>query len=77
MDPCASHLIGEYFDFAKPYIDKEFRGLELKVRFVSAQLFIDCHLTSESILLLVRAEKEWDAELLARSVVEGTLNMSI
>jgi len=69
----ASHLIGEYFDLAKPYIDKDYTGHGPRVRFVAAQLFIDCHLTSESVLVLVRAGKEWDADQLNRSVVEGTL----
>ncbi len=69
----ASHLIGEYFDFVKPYIDQEYDGIHPQVRFVNAQLFIDCHLTSESVLILVRAQKEWDADLITRSVVEGTL----
>jgi hypothetical protein len=69
----ASQLVGEYFDLAKPYIDKGYAGLNPHVRFVNAQLFIDCALTSESVLLLVRAGKEWDADLIARSVVEGSL----
>jgi len=43
------------------------------VRFVSAQLFIDCHLSSESSLILVREAKEWDADMIIRSVMEGTI----
>lgn len=69
----ASHLIGDCFDLAKPFIDQGYNGLDPHVRFVSTQLSIDCHLSSESVLLLVRASKEWDAEIVARSVVEGTL----
>lgn len=68
-----SHLVGEYFDAAKPYIDRQYAGMDPHLRFVSAQLFIDCGLTSESVLLLVRAGKEWDADLVTRSVVEGSL----
>jgi hypothetical protein len=69
----ASHLIGECFDVAKPYIDKAYEGLDPKIRFVTTQLYIDCHLTSESVLLLVREGKEWDADLVNRSVTEGSL----
>jgi hypothetical protein len=69
----ASHLIGECFDLVKPYLDQDCERLDPEVRFISTQLFIDCHLSSESVLLLVRANKEWDAEMIARSVVEGTL----
>jgi hypothetical protein len=69
----ASHVIGDYFDVAKPLIDKDYDGLDPHIRFVSTQLFIDCHLTTESVLLLVDHGKEWDADILARAVVEGTL----
>lgn len=69
----SSHFIGECFDIAKPFLDKDYAGLDPYFRFVSAQLFIDCHLTSESVLLLVREGKEWDADLVTRSVMEGTL----
>lgn len=43
------------------------------VRFVSSQLFIDCHLSSESSVLLIREGKEWDADIINRSVMEGTI----
>lgn len=69
----ASHLIGECFDAAKPFIEPECKALDPYVRFVSAQLFIDCHLTSESVLILVREAKDWDADLVARAVLEGTV----
>jgi hypothetical protein len=58
---------------AKPYIDDGYEGFDPLVRFVTAQLYIDCHLSSESVLLLVRAQKEWDADVIARSVMEGSL----
>jgi Family of unknown function (DUF5677) len=69
----ASHFIGECFDYAKPFINQDFEGLPAEVRFVVAQLFIDCHLSSESVLLLVQTGKEWDADLIARSVMEGSI----
>lgn len=72
----ASHFIGECFDLAKPLIDATFQGLAPQVRFVSAQLYIDCHLSSESVLILIREGKEWDADLLLRSVMEGTLKFT-
>ncbi len=69
----ASNFIGACFDRAKPYLDKDFSGIDQNVRFVSAQLYIDCQLTSESVLILIREAKEWDADLLNRSVMEGSL----
>ena len=72
----ASHFIGECFDLAKPYIDQAYDGFDPLVRFVAAQLYIDCHLSSESVLLLVREQKEWDADVIARSVMEGSLKLT-
>jgi hypothetical protein len=72
----SSHLIGDCFDHATPMLDQGYAGLPPLVRFVAAQLFIDCHLSSESVLLLLCAEKEWDADLLVRSVLEGSLKLT-
>lgn len=72
----ASHFIAECFDLAKPFIEDDHAGLDPLVRFVAAQLFIDCHLSSESILLLIRQQKEWDADLIARSVMEGSFKFT-
>lgn len=72
----ASHLIGDCFDVAKPFIDNDYAGLNPLVRFVAAQLYIDCHLSSESVLLLIREQKEWDADLVARSVMEGSFKLA-
>lgn len=72
----ASHLIGDYFDYAKPFINDDYAGLDPLVRFVTAQLLIDCHLSSESILLLIREQKEWDADIIARALTEGSLKFT-
>lgn len=69
----ASHWIGEVFDHCKPLMDKDYSGLPPLVRFVNSQLLIACHLTSESALLLTREKKVWDADVLLRSVLEGTV----
>jgi hypothetical protein len=68
--------MGECFDVAKPYIDQAYDGFDPFVRFVAAQLYIDCHLSSESVLFLVREQKEWDADVIARSVMEGSLKLT-
>lgn len=72
----ASHYIGDCFDAAKPLIDQDYQGLPSLVRFVAAQLFIDCHLSTESSLLLIRAGKEWDADIICRTVLEGSLKFA-
>lgn len=68
-----SHFIGECFDTAMPYLDQDCKDLPHGVRFVVAQLYIDCHLTSESTLILIQYGKEWDADILSRAVMEGTV----
>lgn len=72
----ASHLIGDCFDHAKPFLDQRYEDLPPLVRFVAAQLFIDCHLSSESSLLLIQSGKEWDADLISRSVMEGSVKLT-
>lgn len=72
----ASHLIGDCFDHAKPFIANDYPDLDPQVRFVAAQLFIDCHLSSESILLLIREQKEWDADIITRALTEGSLKFT-
>lgn len=69
----ASHFIGECYDISKPYIDKDYDAIDPYIRFVNSQLFIDCHLSSESSLILVGSGKAWDADILNRSVMEGTI----
>lgn len=68
-----SYYLGECFDLSKPFLDQDYKGIDPHVRFVSAQLYIDCHLTSESVFLLIQQGKEWDADILVRSVMEGTI----
>ena len=69
----SSHFIGECYDIAAPFLDKNHHDLDPFVRFVSSQLFIDCHLSSESSLLLIQSGKEWDSEIINRSIMEGTV----
>lgn len=69
--PC-SHCLGEAYDICAPNIDNESKFLNTFVRFVTAQLLISCHLTSESVLVLIANRKIWDADILVRSVLEGT-----
>jgi len=69
----SSHFTGECYDLATPFLDQNYQEIDPYVRFVSAQLFIDCHLSSESSLLLIKSGKEWDADIINRSVMEGTV----
>lgn len=67
----SSHLLGDCYDIVSTLYDRigPFESLE---KFVSVQLFLQCHLTSESIIFLLGERKEWDASILLRSVMEGT-----
>ncbi len=69
----ASHYIGDCFDSAKPFADNEYAKVDSLIRFVATQLFLDCHLSSESVLILVGEQKEWDADLITRAVMEGSI----
>ena len=68
----SSHLLGEYYDLASSIFSNCSEKLPCLVHFVLAQLFLQCHLTSESIIFLLGERKEWDASILLRSVMEGT-----
>ena len=72
----ARHLVGECFDASRPMLEDGYAGLPSLARLVCAQLFIGCNLSSESVLPLVRSEKEWNAYLIARSALEGSFKFT-
>jgi len=72
----ASYYIGECFDIGKPFLDYNVRYTPPVTRFVSAQLFLDNFLTGESILILLSHEKFWDAEILLRTICEGSVKFA-
>lgn len=66
-----SHAIGDHFDATIATLNENgspVHEYELLLR----QLIISCHLSSESVFLLVSNCKLWDAEAVLRAVVEGT-----
>jgi hypothetical protein len=67
-----SHILHEYFGMISTYFDKE-SEIPVIERYVLKQVPISCHLTSESILILVGNLRFWDNEMLLRSLLEGTL----
>lgn len=69
----ASHFVGEHFDHCKPFLDKDYQGLDPLVRFVSTQLYISCQMSSQSSLILLREGQEWDADIINRSLIEGVV----
>ena len=68
----SNQLIGNLFDeCSKRFAPLSFKSdQECQVLW---QLNASCHATSESSLILVRNARLWDADVLVRSVVEGTL----
>lgn len=68
----ASYFMGDCYELSKGFIDQESKVLDELVRAVLAQLYLSCHLTGESVYLLLRAEKEWDASILERAILEGS-----
>jgi len=69
----ASHYIGECFDHCQHLLDQDNSTLDSSVRFISTQLYLDCHFSSESSLILIQEGKEWDADIINRSIIEGTV----
>ncbi|MCP1649412.1 DUF5677 domain-containing protein [Pseudomonas nitroreducens] len=69
----ANDIIRDCFDLSKDILSNDYKGAHPLVRFVYAQLYISCHLTSESCLILVQAGKEWDAEIIERALIEGSI----
>lgn len=66
-----SFALGEYFDLCKPFLLSE-PEIDPKLQFVLSQLGISCHLTSESVFILIGNVKLWDSDILIRAVIEGT-----
>lgn len=50
--------------------------LSKSVELAIVELGLKCTLTSDSAILLITAEKLWDAEMLCRSVLEGTCRLA-
>jgi len=71
----ASQCIGAVLDASHHVLSSEREDNDSFTRFVMAQLFISCHLTTESALILVTHAKVWDADILMRSVLEGTFKL--
>ncbi len=66
--------LGEYFNICKPYFSENSQT-ENELHWVVTQLAISCHLTSESSLILIGHNRLWEAEILIRSTLEGTLKL--
>jgi Family of unknown function (DUF5677) len=66
----------ECFHLAESLLNDDQIETDPLIAFVLAQLNIDCHLSSESVLLLISEQKEWEADLIARSVMEGTFKFT-
>ena len=64
-------MLGDCYDIISSLYDRIW-PIDFWVKFVSVQLFLQCQLTSESIICLLGERKEWDASILLRSVMEGT-----
>lgn len=68
----ASELLNDYFEAGRVCFDEHAEDTSLAT-FLVEQLFMDCHSSSLSSLLLTAAGKEWDADIINRSVMEGTM----
>jgi hypothetical protein len=64
--------LGEGFDTCKTLLETK-KLVSPRQIFLLRILLDSCHLTSESVLILLGNCKIWDADILARSVAEGTV----
>lgn len=67
-------FLREAISLQKPFFESPMR-LPDKTEWLVGQLGIRCTLTSDAVLLLVGQLKYWDAEILGRVVLEGTLKL--
>lgn len=67
-----SKAVDEFLNLTAPFLLLE-PEINPQLQWVLKQLAISCNQTSESALLLISYERLWDAEVLVRSVLEGTL----
>jgi|ERR1017187_2274207 hypothetical protein len=67
-----SFWIADVLELCRPMLSEK-SSLDDHTKYVLWQLAASCHSTSESALLLVCNVRLWDADVLVRSVVEGTL----
>lgn len=70
-----SVAIGEGFDACASILNSSHSHADRQTAIL--RLLLDsCHLTSESVLILIGNVKLWDADILMRSVAEGTMKFS-
>ncbi len=67
----ASDYINELFHKGLSAYDQ--LSLKESVHFVTRQIYLSCEITAESTLLLAKYERDWDSEILVRSVSEGCI----
>jgi len=67
----SKRMLGEYLQKCESLLNAK-PNYDTNSEFVLAQLFYNCHLISESSILLVENQKSWESQILTRSVVEGT-----
>lgn len=67
-----SQAVDDYLELTTPFLLEQ-PSIDPKSQWVLKQLSISCNLSSESSLLLISYLRLWDAEMLLRSVMEGTV----
>jgi hypothetical protein len=69
----ASQVLGDLVDRTIPILD----GSDVdRADWVVRQLFMMAHTSSEGALYLIRVERAWGAEMLVRSIAEGTAKLA-
>ncbi len=72
---CA-YLLYDLHDLSQRAIKRGVTGVPSPFSWFVNGLTVSCHLTSESTVLLVAHGRLWDAEILLRSVTEGSLKVA-
>ncbi|WP_219376033.1 DUF5677 domain-containing protein [Bacillus mycoides] len=67
-------VLKEIFEVCSPLYRQE-SEVPIEVQEVISNLYISCYMSSESVLLLIENCRLWDAEILLRSICEGTIKI--
>ena len=69
----ASQFVAEHFDQCEPLLSNDHDEMDNMVSFVSNQLYLSCQTSTESSLMLLQQGQEWDAEIINRTIIDGTV----
>lgn len=71
----ASEILYKYLNKVIEVIEEKQKNIFSNEIFHFQQIVVSCQLTSESICILIGDRKIWDADILCRTILEGTIKL--